>query len=465
MASPGSLKAIWDRQTRRGVDLVELLSKNSTSPSPYLSNILKNIDDARVIRANIKALRKSKGGAMAISSSRNKLKAIVAERDVLVELMLAKVAEAINASSFRLQLRRVGDQAGKEFYRMGGDFAAQYFAAKQLQRDLSTSFALKMSSRRLICRQLIASVDDGFPKSIVRLDVESFYDHVEHQTLLVRLEKSRLLPHASLRMIRMFLSDFSRLSSHPAATGLPRGHSLSAYLAEVSMLDFDRDMVEHPDVIYYARFVDDIVAVYASGGAREPSSAERLAQMESKLAEIGLTVSSKADKRFDLAQAKGEGFPPFYYLGYEIRRVGYTTTNTSGNPKTEWRTEIRLSPSRLEKMRIKLHNAFGAYTRANSPSGKSAKMLARRVQFMTGNTRLLHNKRGAFAGVYYSNEYITELEQLDSLDAELRALSSALPKHVKDKVDRESFRRGFVERTPRRWTADQMRGLRTVWGF
>nr|WP_274620819.1 RNA-directed DNA polymerase [Enterobacter kobei] len=43
--------------------------------------------------------------------------------------------------------------------------------------------------------------------------------------------------------------------------GIPRGLSISAYLAELLMYDFDNQVKDEYSVFYYARYVDDIVIV------------------------------------------------------------------------------------------------------------------------------------------------------------------------------------------------------------
>src|SRR5699024_10410218 len=46
------------------------------------------------------------------------------------------------------------------------------------------------------------------------------------------------------------------------AKGLPRGIGVSAFLSELFMRDIDNQIRNLTDLVYYARYVDDIVAVF-----------------------------------------------------------------------------------------------------------------------------------------------------------------------------------------------------------
>ena len=44
--------------------------------------------------------------------------------------------------------------------------------------------------------------------------------------------------------------------------GVPRGIGISAYLSELFMRNVDNQIQELDDLIYYARYVDDIIAIF-----------------------------------------------------------------------------------------------------------------------------------------------------------------------------------------------------------
>ena len=48
-----------------------------------------------------------------------------------------------------------------------------------------------------------------------------------------------------------------------SGSGVPRGFGVSAYLSELYMREIDNEIKALPDVIYYARYVDDIVIIFS----------------------------------------------------------------------------------------------------------------------------------------------------------------------------------------------------------
>ena len=124
-------------------------------------------------------------------------------------------------------------------------------------------------------RQLQADIRDG-RRWVVDLDLEAFFDRVNHDRLMSRL-KQHVPDGALLRLINRYLKAGVRVGDHTAPTtmGVPQGGPLSPVLANVVLdeLDWELDRRGHR----FARYADDCNIVVGSerAGARAMASVTR----------------------------------------------------------------------------------------------------------------------------------------------------------------------------------------------
>jgi len=100
-----------------------------------------------------------------------------------------------------------------------------------------------------------------FPFELVRTDISSFYESIDRQRLIEKMDRDQLLSPASKKYILQVLNSYGQISN--TTTGVPRGVGISAYLAELYLEPIDKAIKEIPGLVLYCRFVDDIVAVFA----------------------------------------------------------------------------------------------------------------------------------------------------------------------------------------------------------
>jgi RNA-directed DNA polymerase len=124
-------------------------------------------------------------------------------------------------------------------------------------------------------RQLQADIRDGY-RWVVDLDLEAFFDRVNHDRLMSRLKQ--YVPDAALlRLINRFLKAGVRVGDHTEATtmGVPQGGPLSPVLSNVVLdeLDWELERRGHR----FARYADDCNIVVRSerAGQRVMASVTR----------------------------------------------------------------------------------------------------------------------------------------------------------------------------------------------
>ena len=158
---------------------------------------------------------------------------------------------------YKINLEKSNVITTKPVYFTKKEDALGYFIIKQLQRNIRKLYKVKQSDRHQIVSQLSCLLNDEFPKYLIRTDIQEFYESIPHDKLLEIIDHENLLSFTSKKYIKSILNEYKTLSA--SDNGLPRGIGVSAYLAELYMRQFDRKVKDDNEVIFYARYVDDIV--------------------------------------------------------------------------------------------------------------------------------------------------------------------------------------------------------------
>ncbi|MGZ9741122.1 antiviral reverse transcriptase Drt3a [Pseudomonas sp. GNP012] len=362
----------------------------------------------------------------------------------LVENELGKIAKKILSKEFRVELSvSPMPVRGKTVYGVGKDLA-QVLAIRFVQKILKDVYDIKMPSRDILVAQVKALAMDGAPKFILRADVESFYESVQHKDLLESIHQSPELSVLVKRIVTRLLVDYVRLSG--AEKGLPRGVGVSAYLSEIYLASIDAEVRRHSEIFYYARYVDDMIMMFAP--SKKESADDYLASFGDLLGKKGLSLNDKTQSLNLLDEQRGK----LTYLGYEFD----VSSSSRG---------VRMSTAKLKKYRERIEKSFDDYNaKMTFIPRKAATELVMRCMFLTGNMRLFNRKSNAFIGVYYSNKYITDFSQLQGLDRYLSVRINALTDvGLKRKLSRMSFEKGFAEKVFRNFSTKKLSEISRGW--
>jgi RNA-directed DNA polymerase len=132
-------------------------------------------------------------------------------------------------------------------------------------------------------RHVQAHIRQGW-KWVVDMDLQAFFDRVNHDRLMVRL-KSRCHDHDLLRLINRYLKAGVRVGEHTEATtmGVPQGGPLSPVLANVVLdeLDWELERRGHR----FTRYADDcnIMVKSLRAGERVMASVSRFVRKSLRL--------------------------------------------------------------------------------------------------------------------------------------------------------------------------------------
>ena len=179
---------------------------------------------------------------------------------------LEEISDIVNSSSFRFELKKLKIK-GKEAFSIDTTKHTQFFAIKQLQYNLRNVFKVRQANRHQILSNIKIFLDSRIPVYVIRTDISGFYESIPQKSLIKSVVENSLLNYKSKSFIRGILREYETTKDKsliPENYGVPRGIGISSYLSELYMRDLDKKLSSRKEIIYYARYVDDIFIILSS---------------------------------------------------------------------------------------------------------------------------------------------------------------------------------------------------------
>lgn len=383
---------------------------------------------------------------------------------------LEKISFFINSKNFKFDLQQRDDNI----------FVIQntresFFAIKQLQNNVRKTFKVKQSNRHLILTQIKMLLNDSSPKYIIRTDVSSFYESISQNKLFKKINNNTLLNTQSKVFIKQIIDDYNCKKDNEIienGKGIPRGVGISAYLSELYMKDVDNQIRNLQDIIYYARYVDDIFIVISPKLPKKNVEAyfteisNLMSREDLSLKEIGNNKCSLVDLTQPNVSEK-----IITYLGYNlyIRRIGNTT-----------RVLFGLSETKKEKIKNRISKCYARFNETNKYGIKRAKKeLLLSLRFLATNTKLTGAKNRVKTGIYFSNslldeKYYKDIEEFDDFLKDQRLClheklfqNESLQQVYCDNlmsliVDNVNFKKGFSKQIYYNFSKDELKVIKSI---
>lgn len=367
---------------------------------------------------------------------------------------MSSIAEEVNSRHFSFEIDK-HIYGGKEEFTLK-ESRASFYAMKQLLYNMKRTFKIEMPGRHQIMTSIKPLLNMQMPIFIICTDINSFYESIPQDRLLNKVYDNSLLSFKSKSFVKQIFQAYESVKDinlTPAGVGVPRGIGISAMLSEVYMQDIDQKIRSRVEVIYYARYVDDIFMIFTSLDGHN-SLNDYYKNLQKEFKRIGLELKSIGDPKCKLITYRPDAFKDiqFDYLGYKL--------NLS-KPSKELITVYSLSDKKIDKLNEKINNAFKHFETLSKKDIKAARRdLLDSLDYITGNIRLSNSKKHAKAGLYYNTALLDDLSELDqftqllhihpispnagsfSNPAERQKFITALQKRI-DKID---FRQRWEER-------------------
>lgn len=376
------------------------------------------------------------------------LKEIKKRKNELIISHLEIISKEISSRNFNFPIEKAKKKVnGKDVF-LTDSSVHSFFAEKQIQKNIKYTYRVKQADRDLIVPQLRSVLADNFPKIIIKTDIRSFYEKIDRALLLRKLNESPILSLTTRKIIAKLLGSYDKETG--LTLGIPRGIGVSAYLSELYMKDFDSEVQKLPNLIYYARYVDDIVIVLAPEPGKETE--DYLKFIKSLISKEKLTLNLDSGKteiiNYDL---ENRNFS-FDYLGYKFKYCGESL-------------KLELADKKVLKYNNRIAEVINTYKRNSKKQPKKArKELLLRLKFLTRNTKLSNNKGNAIVGIYNSNKWITNSECLKKFDHKLNGLSKSIENQgLRDRISKFSFKEGFDKRLFSNFNAKEFSTITRGW--
>lgn len=356
---------------------------------------------------------------------RSSIKAKQEDRDKELYDELSKYAKIANSKGFIFPIKNYIDDEDKQVFTIDTSKWEYFYAIKNLQRTLRGLFNVKQANKHQIMSNIKLLLNTTTPFYLIRTDITGFFESIPQQALLDRINANNLVNNKTKGMIKGILSEYNKQKNPnkiKADCGIPRGIGISSYLSEIYMHDIDQHIKNNENVIFYARYVDDIVIILA-GLPNNQSIYEYYKKLRILFQNYGLEIKKNATKEdkcklinFYSSSSKQQ----FTYLGYKI---------TISKPQNEINAEFSMSDKKIDKIKRKIDAAFAHFEQLSAINIKQAKRdLLDSINLISGNYRLTKSKERVKAGLYFGNDLLTDLNDLDELTSYL-STKSVMP-HV-----------------------------------
>lgn len=218
-----------------------------------------------------------------------------------------------------------------------------------LKDTLIKKYKIKFQNRAKTCLEIKRTLENNLNFTIIRLDIENFYDSIPHNLLFKKLKSSSLLSDSEYLLIKKSLFQSNK--------GVLQGLPTSNCLAEIYMEDFDKEIKSIDSrLCYYARYVDDIILIF--NGYLLKSELEQIKSYIELTLNQKLKLTLNKSKSTDLLITDESSFE---YLGYTFK---LNANNLNGKIYNE--VSLDISPKKVKKIKDKINAYFYDYSIDNN---------------------------------------------------------------------------------------------------
>ncbi|WP_348727869.1 antiviral reverse transcriptase Drt3a [Rheinheimera texasensis] len=348
-----------------------------------------------------------------------------------------------------------------------------FMAMNLLNKNILKSYNIKQKNRNELVSIFISHIKESYPFNVHRFDIKSFYESVDRKLLIKRIRDDNILSPKSVRLLELFFHELDNKS----IKGLPRGLAISATLSELCMKDFDSGIISDSGILYYARFVDDIINF-----ANSTMSTNAMMNVLNKTKLPGnLEFHSKGDKKFhgNYPRAKSsfaneQKIVEFGYLGYKFTIKSVKDSNDAFYHFQYRVVDIDLSDDKIEKIKNRIIKSFCRFM--SGQANENFDILLKRIKFLTGNYELekIGYGKSVKSGIFYNYKFLNVdfgLKSLDSFYKHILFGNTRLSQRLKSKLSyrqriqlsSHSFTTGFKEVKFHRFSYADFENIKKAW--
>ena len=386
-------------------------------PEPYRDIVV----DIKTMKSKVNEITKKKKNnrtaeeIMALETLTSSIKTKQTDRDIELYKELSEYAQIANNKDFTFPITNYTD-GDKQVFTINTSKWEYFYAIKNLQRTLRGLFNVKQANKHQVLSNVKLLLNTTTPFYLIRTDITGFFESIPQQALLDKINANNLVNNKTRGMIKGILSEYNKQKDPhkiKADCGVPRGIGISSYLSEIYMHDIDQYIRNREHVIFYARYVDDILIILA-GLPNNQCISEYYKWLKNLFQNYGLEIKNNnpaEDKCKLIDFYNSTAKQQFTYLGYKI---------TISKPKSEINAEFGMSNKKVEKIQRKIDAAFTHFEKVSKNNIKQAKRdLLDSLNLISGNYKLTKSKERVKAGLFFGNDLLTDLTDLKNLNTYL----------------------------------------------
>lgn len=412
-------------------DAFNAVNRKGKMQKMYLSpEYLDKAQEYREMRKELnEKLRKKKAERTEEETSRidylkKKMNENAREQKTLLQEHLSSVSSVILSSNFRFNLTPdASEDPLKPVYSIGTT-AEEFFAMQVLCRNVKKLFKISMSSRDEILSQLkMLLKEDKSRYYLIRTDVCHCFESIPHDRLFEYLESNNLLDVKSKSLLRgLIWKEFEDKNLRPLVktpqTGIPRGCAISSLLSEFYLSKIDEVVkCKLPGIVFMARYVDDIIIVVHPD--LDDENQWKLNKYVSTLTDVydeyGLTIHTPTD-----GTDKCYIYDSYDNKNLKFDLLGYTIQSIKGDKDKQG--YFSLSKDKKQKLSNRITKTFQKFDNLLNVVSYdvAAHYLFDALHVLTCNINLYNAKRGVKVGIFYSNQLLDSIKDLEGLDKYLQ---------------------------------------------
>lgn len=247
-----------------------------------------------------------------------------------------------------------------------------------ISRYLRRQFDIRLQNRHEIIFNLNRTLCQDIPVVVLKFDISNFFENTDLTKTLSSIYSSNRIDRVSRsyldRMHDAILFAYTKSIYHVNASPrqLPRGLSISSTLSEIAISEFDIAFRRRLEPLYYARFVDDCIAILPknSGGFDYTYYVDITRKI---LSEFSYEINRKKSlsQPFDKHTC-------FDFLGYNISAANHSESLSITG------VLLDLSSKKVKKIKSRIIMSLKDYAKT-----KNGPMLQLRLKILTSNCRLI----------------------------------------------------------------------------
>jgi len=344
---------------------------------------------------------------------------------------------------------------------------------RQCSKNIKHGFSVTPPDRHKPISFLVDFLSQNIPIVIHKIDIKSFFESCDFRSILENQVKESGF-NDSYNILSDLCDEFQKIGGK----GLPRGVAVSSILSEIFMQDFDEKIAALEGVLYFHRYVDDIIIISNGKHRKEISkkinillSEKNLSTNPGKCTSIDLTENSRRLR--ETSENKYSDSAVFDFLGYKIQiNTELKRSNKGRLRELEREVSVEISDRKINKLKYKISKSFMEFRK-----NKDKELLIDRLDFLS-TCRKLKNRSGdipIMTGLAYSYKFVEDPTSLIDVDRYLRSIlegksgrigstiSIMLTRGMKDELRKISFYKRFKDRTFKSYSPNRMEEIVSPW--